>query len=152
MVLNLETASPMPLVDQIVTALKGQVSDVYAPGARVPSIREFARTYKVSRFTVVEAYDRLVAMGYLEARRGSGFYTTHRPGEKSASEADANRARGFDVAWMIRHVLEERDGTLMAGAPWLPDEWLDQAGIRSVIRQLARNNGEHLLGYGHPAG
>ena len=49
---------------------------------RVPSIREFARTHKVSRFTVVEAYDRLVAMGYLEARRGSGFYTTHKSGEK----------------------------------------------------------------------
>ena len=68
------------------------------------------------------------------------------------SDPVANRARGFDVAWMIRHVLEERGDTLMAGAPWLPDEWLDQAGIRGIVRQLARNNGDHLLGYGHPAG
>jgi DNA-binding transcriptional MocR family regulator len=151
MMVNLETAGPAPLVEQIVTALKRQVSDVYAPGTRVPSIREFARTHRVSRFTVVEAYERLVAMGYLEPRRGSGFYTTYRP-EKRAAEADAQRASGFDVAWMIRHVLEEHEGTLMAGAPWLPNEWLDQAGLRSVIRQLARNNGDHLLGYGHPAG
>ena len=125
---------------------------MFSSGTRIPSIREFARTYKVSRFTVVEAYDRLVAMGYLEARRGSGFYTTHRPGERSWSDAEADRTRGFDVAWMIRQVLEERGDTLMAGAPWLPDEWLDQAGIRSVVRQLARNSGDHLLGYGHPAG
>lgn len=152
MVVNLEAEGRTPLVEKIVTALKHQVSDVCPPGTRVPSIREFARTYKVSRFTVVEAYDRLVAMGYLEARRGSGFYTTHRPGESNWSDADADRARGFDVAWMIRHVLEERSGTLMAGAPWLPDEWLDQAGLRSVVRQLARNNGDHLIGYGHPAG
>ena len=79
MVLNLGAEGRTPLVDQIVTALKHQVSDVFSPGTRVPSIREFARTYKVSRFTVVEAYDRLVALGYLEARRGSGFYTTHQP-------------------------------------------------------------------------
>jgi len=150
--LNLEPHGRTPLVDQIVTAVQREVSDVFSPGTRVPSIREFARSYGVSRFTVVEAYDRLVAMGYLEARRGSGFYTTHRPSEMRWSDADANRASGFDVAWMIRHVLEERGGTLMAGAPWLPDEWLDQAGIRNIVRQLARNNGDHLLGYGHPAG
>jgi DNA-binding transcriptional MocR family regulator len=152
MMLNLESQGRAPLVDQIVTALQRQVSDVFSPGTRIPSIREFARDHGVSRFTVVEAYDRLVAMGYLEARRGSGFYTTHRPGETSWSDPEANRARGFDVAWMIRHVLEERGDTLMAGAPWLPDEWLDQAGIRGIVRQLARNNGDHLLGYGHPAG
>ena len=150
--LNLEPHGRTPLVDQIVTAVQREVSDVFSPGTRVPSIREFARSYGVSRFTVVEAYDRLVAMGYLEARRGSGFYTTHRPSEMRWSDADANRASGFDVAWMIRHVLEERGETLMAGAPWLPDEWLDQAGIRNIVRQLARNNGDHLLGYGHPAG
>ena len=81
MVLNLETEGRTPLVDQIVTALRRQVSDVFFPGTRIPSIREFARMHRVSRFTVVEAYDRLVAMGYLEARRGSGFYTTHQAGD-----------------------------------------------------------------------
>src|SRR5690348_841827 len=33
------------------------------------------QSYNVSRFTVVEAYDRLVAMGCLQSRRGAGFYT-----------------------------------------------------------------------------
>ena len=152
MVLNLETEGRTPLVDQIVTALRRQVSDVFIPGTRIPSIREFARVHRVSRFTVVEAYDRLVAMGYLEARRGSGFYTTHPPGAQRWSGPDTDQTRGFDVAWMIRQVLEERGDTLMAGAPWLPDEWLDQVWIRTVVRRLARNNGDHLLGYGHPAG
>jgi DNA-binding transcriptional MocR family regulator len=150
-VVNLEPETA-PLVDRIVAALRRQVNDVFPPGSRVPSIREFARTHRVSRFTVVEAYDRLVAMGYLEARRGSGFYTTHRSGDKRWSGLDPERERGFDVAWMIRDVLEDRADTVKAGAPWLPDEWLDQAGIRAIVRQLARNNGDHLLSYGHPAG
>ena len=63
MVLNLEAEGRTPLVDRIVTALRRQVSDVFSPGTRIPSIREFARTHRVSRFTVVDAYDRLVAMG-----------------------------------------------------------------------------------------
>ena len=46
------------------------------PGARLPSIRGFAKSHELSRFTVVEAYDRLVAMGYLQARRGAGFFAT----------------------------------------------------------------------------
>ena len=44
----------------------------------VPSIRNFAETHGVSRFTVVEAYDRLVAMGCLQSRRGAGFYVAAR--------------------------------------------------------------------------
>jgi DNA-binding transcriptional MocR family regulator len=152
MLLNLETKSRTPLVDRIVTAMQRQVNDVCSPGTRIPSIREFARAHSVSRFTVVEAYDRLVAMGYLEARRGSGFYTTRPLGTQRWSDAATDQTRAFDVAWMIRQVLEERGESLMAGAPWLPDEWLDQVGIRTIVRQLARNNGDHLLGYGHPAG
>jgi DNA-binding transcriptional MocR family regulator len=152
MVLHLDGAARTPLVEQIVMAMRRQVADVFPPGTRVPSIREFARTHHVSRFTVVEAYERLVALGYLEARRGSGFYTAHAPDAKPAGAADRAAPRGFDVAWMIRDVLEESNDILMAGAPWLPHEWLDQAGIRNTIRRLARNNGDHLLGYGHPAG
>lgn len=75
-----------------------------------------------------------------------------RTDERRVSLRDAERARAFDVAWMIRHVLEERGEKLMAGAPWLPNEWLAEAGIRNVVRQLGPNDGDHLLGYGHPAG
>ena len=68
--------SDQSLTDQIVAGVKRQIDDRHLrPGARLPSIRAFAETYKVSRFTVVEAYDRLVAMGYLLSRRGAGFYT-----------------------------------------------------------------------------
>ena len=69
-----------PLADQIVAGIKRQIDDRHLrPGAKLPSIRNFADTYKVSRFTVVEAYDRLVAMGYLRSRRGAGFYTSDTP-------------------------------------------------------------------------
>src|SRR6201982_4257644 len=74
--LSLTFSPDRPLADQIVTGIKRQIDDrLLRPGTRLPSIRGFAESHNVSRFTVVEAYDRLVAMGYLQSRRGAGFYT-----------------------------------------------------------------------------
>jgi DNA-binding transcriptional regulator YhcF (GntR family) len=51
----------LPLRDQIVPASNGEsMIGTFCPGTKLPSIRNFAETYNVSRFTVVEAYDRLV--------------------------------------------------------------------------------------------
>src|SRR3989442_15928332 len=76
----------LPLCDQIVAGIKQQIDDRHLrPGTRLPSIRNFAGTYNVSRFTVVEAYDRLVAIGYLRSRRGAGFYTSAAPTQADAT-------------------------------------------------------------------
>ena len=65
----------MPLVEQLVTGVRRQIDGrLLRAGARLPSIRSLAAQQRVSRFTVVEAYDRLVASGHVESRRGSGFY------------------------------------------------------------------------------
>src|ERR1700758_4328166 len=69
--------SEVPLVDQIcerVTQLvrHGQLP----PGTRLPSIRKLAGQVSASPFTVVDAYDRLVARGVIESRAGKGFFVT----------------------------------------------------------------------------
>src|SRR5690606_15486533 len=67
------------LVQRIVAHYAGRIDErLMRPGARMPSIRRFAAEHRVSRFTVVEAYDRLIARGYIEARPGSGFYVKPR--------------------------------------------------------------------------
>ena len=69
MQLSLNSASSLPLIDQIVSGARALIDDrVLRPGMRVPPIRSFAEAHGVSRFTVVEAYDRLVALGYLQSR------------------------------------------------------------------------------------
>src|ERR1700694_3083618 len=80
--LTVSRKSGQPLADQIVAGIKRQIDDRHLrPGTKLPSIRNFAQSYNVSRFTVVEAYDRLVAMGCLQSRRGAGFYTAAAPAE-----------------------------------------------------------------------
>jgi DNA-binding transcriptional MocR family regulator len=143
-----------PLCDQIVAGIKRQIDDRHLrPGTKLPSIRNFAETHNISRFTVVEAYDRLVAMGYLQSRRGSGFYTTGpAQAEGLRPAASDNHKRNEQLVWLIRRLLEANENTLLAGGPWLPNSWLDETGIRQSLNVLARKNGAYLLEYGHPFG
>jgi GntR family transcriptional regulator / MocR family aminotransferase len=46
------------------------------PGEKLPSSRELGWRLRISRNTVTEAYERLVAEGYLDARQGSGTFVT----------------------------------------------------------------------------
>jgi GntR family transcriptional regulator/MocR family aminotransferase len=54
-------------------ALRRAIRDGRLPtGARVPSTRVLSRDLAVARGTVTDAYDQLIAEGWLAARRGSG--------------------------------------------------------------------------------
>jgi DNA-binding transcriptional MocR family regulator len=153
--LTISHKSGQPLADQIVAGIKRQIDErQLRPGTKLPSIRTFADANDVSRFTVVEAYDRLVAMGYLQSRRGAGFYTAPAPAASEGAQPAASDAhkRNEELVWLIRRLLEADENTLLAGGPWLPNSWLDETGIRQSLNVLARKNGAYLLEYGHPFG
>jgi DNA-binding transcriptional MocR family regulator len=144
--LTVTQKSGQPLADQIVAGIRRQVvARNLRPGAKLPSIRKFAESHNVSRFTVVEAYDRLVAMGYLQSRRGAGFYVA----PVVSPAPPGNFRRSEHLAYMMR---QAGANTVLAGGPWLPNEWLDESGIRQGLRLLARKSGAHLLEYGDPLG
>ena len=64
-----------PLRAQLEDALRDAVrGGRLAPGARLPSSRALARDLGVSRRLVVDAYEQLLAEGYLVARRGAGTF------------------------------------------------------------------------------
>ena len=72
--LVLDRRSAVSLQEQIVAYFRDAVlSGRLLSGARVPSSRALAVDQGIARITAVQAYDRLVAEGYLVARRGSGF-------------------------------------------------------------------------------
>src|SRR6185295_9559239 len=67
---SLSLSSEEPLVDGIVRWWQARIDDrIVRPGTRLPSIRRFAADKRVSRHTVVEAYERLAELGYVHARR-----------------------------------------------------------------------------------
>lgn len=142
-------------VDSIVFALVDSFERRTWPiGSRFPSIREFARHYGVSRYAVVEAFDRLVAMGYLEARRGAGFFAVYAPGEARAetpSRSSVSRSSSDPVEF-TRALLQDESGALKVGAPWLPESWIDAEYVQTAVRAVSRRPGSLFLQHGHPMG
>ena len=147
--------SSVPLVTQIVDGLRRLIDDgSLRAGTKVPSIRQFAHAHEVSVFTVVEAYDRLVAHGYLVSRPHSGFFVRKRAAVENRSVVGAAAARpgySFDSAWYLRKIFENRHLTMKAGCGWLPSDWLFEDGVRRSLRALAADNVD-LGGYGDPKG
>ncbi|HET6451074.1 MAG TPA: PLP-dependent aminotransferase family protein [Spirochaetia bacterium] len=73
--IDIDRRGAEPLTRQITDRLREMVqSGELAPGARLVSTRRLAGELDVSRNVVLEAFDQLLAEGYLEARAGSGTY------------------------------------------------------------------------------
>jgi DNA-binding transcriptional MocR family regulator len=151
--LRLDRQDPRPLVDQIMAALIERIDQRrLLPGVRLPSIRRLAAAIGVSKFTVIESYDRLVAQGYLVSKPAAGFFVTGtRPALDLGEPADA-ASRGIDPIWIMRQALTLDSRQLKAGCGWLPDSWLDEPQLRRALRQIANAPGSQLLEYGQPLG
>jgi GntR family transcriptional regulator / MocR family aminotransferase len=71
----LDPAAPAPLFRQLYDGLRQAIlGGRLPPGIRLPATRGLARDLGVSRNTVLNAYEQLLAEGYLEGKLGSGTY------------------------------------------------------------------------------
>ena len=108
---------------------------IFAAGTRLPSIRALARQRGVSPFTIAEAYARLVAVGILEARKGSGYYV--RSDHPKRVDSTTRRPGKIDLSWLLHHMLSG-NGARGPGLGVLPSEWLNGIEIGAALRSLGR--------------
>jgi DNA-binding transcriptional MocR family regulator len=125
------------------------------PGARLPSVRECARSHGVSPSTVVAAYDRLQAQGLVEARRQRGFFVR---GSNAAPLLNTPRSEPTlalpapqDAAALIRGMFRNRSSLPGPGQGTLPETWLDAPLLQRALRR-AMSDVNDALRYGEPAG
>jgi DNA-binding transcriptional MocR family regulator len=142
-VFELTRNTSVPLVDQIVERVSKLIEHgQLAPGARLPSIRKLAKLLGASPFTVVDAYDRLVARGLIESRAGRGFFASPRRATSSlvAIEAspDFGGDPGADALSLARFSMTQRSDLIAAGSGFLPENWLLEATPGSVLTRLSR--------------
>ncbi|CAM3413748.1 PLP-dependent aminotransferase family protein [Brevibacillus invocatus] len=73
--LTIDRDSPLPLIRQLYTQLRSKIlQGELKAGQKLPSTRQAARELCISRNVVIEAFDQLLAEGYIESKQGSGFY------------------------------------------------------------------------------
>ncbi|WP_432382071.1 PLP-dependent aminotransferase family protein [Duganella sp. P38] len=140
------------LVEQIVAAISGMVArKELRVGTKMPSVRQFAKCNGVSTFTVVEAYDRLVTLGLLSSRRGSGYFVARQDLPATLLPA-ALQATPSAIDALTADLYSGMSEALPVGAGWLPPEWYGEDTILDAVRQAMRIPAARLRGYGHPLG
>ena len=139
------------LVEQIVIAVSVMVgSRALRIGTKMPSVRQFAKCNGVSTFTVVESYDRLVNLGLLSSRRGSGYFVARHDVAISPQTAVQSSPAAIDA--LTPDLYSGVSEALPVGAGWLPPEMYGEATVLDAVRQAMRIPASRLRGYGHPLG
>ena len=139
---------------------QGILTGTLPAGARLPPTRALATELGVARQTVVLAYERLGAEGYVRARTGSGTYVASdlpdaapAPAPPPQTAAQALSARGARLA-AIPASASARDaglGLLFAGGLPAPDLFPAAAWARCAARVMQPLTGE-LASYPPPQG
>jgi len=136
-VFELSRTSPVPLVDQIVERITKLAGQGQLPeGSRIPSIRKLARLVGASPFTVVDAYDRLVARGVIESRAGRGFFVTRRKTMPALPVIETSADPGTDAIALARAALGSSSEIIAAGSGFLPTTWYAEALPANVMARL----------------
>jgi DNA-binding transcriptional MocR family regulator len=153
MKLELDRGNGVPLTEQIVAGVQRWIRTraVHA-GTKLPSIRQFAADYGISRFPVIEAYDRLVSLGYLDSRHGSGFYISDRPPAESTCQGASDPRRAEEESVHILQQFHHPGGTLKLASGFIPEAWRDMDGLAQAIRHVSRTDRSSLIDYATPLG
>lgn len=146
------TRNDNTLAGKVAAEIEARVSAGSLPvGSRLSSLRKAMVQFGVSKNTMVEAYDRLVARGVVEARPGSGFYIRQQHAAPAIPERP-HLQEAVDAATLLTEQLERRFRTRIGeGRP--PSAWIDGAvGIRHLRQAMAGYGGKSGQHYDDPAG
>jgi len=159
--LALDRAAARSLQDQIVDYFRaGVLEGRLKAGTRVPSSRALAGDHGIARITAVQAYERLVAEGYLAARPGSGLFVAEshserplKPAVSTVRRAPPRRRAPALEARLPALAMSPRPDERLALATGIPalDQfpWSDWARITA---RLHRERPLDALGHGDPQG
>jgi DNA-binding transcriptional MocR family regulator len=119
-------------------------------GDRLPSIRRAADEFGVSKNTIVEAYDRLLAAGFVKARQGYGFTVVdnRRP---ASGERPRHVAEAVDIASLLSAQLEE-SFSIRVGDGRPPPSWTEESEVRRHLGRGRKAGDAPEQGYGAAMG
>ncbi len=155
----LDRLSSAPLHRQIYDQWRqGILTGRFRRAERVPSTRELCAALTVSRSTVTQAYDQLIAEGYLETSRGSGTFVCRelpdellRPNHKQvprAEEAPAIRLSRYGAGLNEDFFYPPAPAGFIRLTQWRPDFSLFPLAIwRKLVMRRLRTAAPELFDY-----
>ncbi|RIV84121.1 FadR family transcriptional regulator [Aurantiacibacter xanthus] len=106
----------------------------YQPGDRLPTERELAASYDVSRPTIREAIIALEVQGFVEVRMGSGAYLLRLPGKDEEPDFGVSAFELSEARWLV-----ESECAALAAVN-ITDEEL--ANLARLVEKISAENEE----------
>lgn len=162
----LDRASSIPLYRQLYLQVRKQIlSGRIQGGVRLPSTRTLSKELGLSRITLLNAFDQLIAEGFLASRTGAGTYVGTEWENRGTSDPDA-LPQPPRLSELSHSVLSLRSshfqGISYAGwAPGSPTSFLPshsaydafpQAVWKRLMNRHLHKPSKAMLGYGELQG
>jgi GntR family transcriptional regulator / MocR family aminotransferase len=161
--LKIDKNSEIPLYRQLYNNFRKSILEgVFHPGQKLPGTRSLAAELKVSRNTVVLAFEQLLLEGYINGKIGAGTFVNEIPDNLLNLKAKVNRKESEkklttnlisqlgSPELIHRNITSEEIIPFQNGVPSLDDfpikTWL------KINSQISRKINSMHLGYGEAAG
>lgn len=158
LLIELDTHAKTSLYGQIYESVRQMIMDgSLSCGERLPSARLLASNLQVSRSTIDAAYAQLVSEGYLQAKRGSGYYVCDIGDLYHFTQE--NDTKGRQQAKQKNTVcVQKQENSPKQIYNFLPGQIDDSGFAYRAWRKCAKEalldleSGHQLLSAGHPQG
>jgi DNA-binding transcriptional MocR family regulator len=148
----------IPRYEQLAHDISRQIKiGAYRAGDRLPSVRQASSEQGLSVSTVLQAYQRLEAQGWIEARPQSGYYVRSHPvavPPEQALSAASIEPKQVSIDEMILRMLHESTlpGVVQFGAAFPDPDLLPLRKLNRLMTAAARTNDARLRSSGTPEG
>ncbi|WP_250452852.1 PLP-dependent aminotransferase family protein [Caballeronia sp. ATUFL_M2_KS44] len=151
--LTIDGATGVPLTEQIVNQIEAMIrSRRVLAGAKLPSIRQLAAEQRISRFPVIEAYDRLASRGLIQPKHGSGFFVANRVDDRDGESGNCDPRLAEEESNQVLQQFNYPGETLKLSSGFIPESWRDVDGLTQAIRQASRSDVPSVIDYAIPHG
>jgi GntR family transcriptional regulator/MocR family aminotransferase len=163
--IEIDHRSPRPVSTQLYVSLRDlMLSGALAAGDRLPATRTLARELRLSRTTVIDSFERLIAEGLIESRVGSGTFVSEalksdRPQQPPAAGLAGpglqrpRLSRAMDLAFerfSKRQRLPHAPRAFVTALPAF--DAFPMAQWARIAAKYWRGDRADILGYGEPYG
>lgn len=144
--LEIDKKSDLPFIRQVYEQIRGQIlRGELKAGEKLPSTRDLSQNLHLSRNVILEAYDLLIAEGYIDSRLGSGSYVA----DGAFLEGDTRRS-STHPAPITRHEETPDVIDFRSGVPAL--DLLPRKRWIQIESQICNDALVDMFGYDYPEG
>ena len=137
MELLIDLRSDCPIYEQIYEFIKNEIKNgQILPDTKLPSTRRLSQSLKISRTTVVNAYEQLLAEGYLRSRGGSGYIVNKLDDMDILKKVSGTKERSHSILSGCNTDSKEDDSLIDFSPTKIDSKSFPYASWRSIARKV----------------